>query len=143
MIHILKIDSPYYKDVEKEFKTFEVRKNDRNFKVGDYIILCENDKDQYTGRVYTGKIKYILDDPDYVKDGFVIFGFYRVSQGQVLSDGNANAAILTMVAQYVDKKIANELINWARELINQPLDETNAYRFRSFTNNIIGRADDD
>lgn len=40
-IHKLKIDSKYFDAVRKGFKTFEIRKNDRNFEVGDKLILQE------------------------------------------------------------------------------------------------------
>lgn len=41
MIHQLKIDSEYFDDVASGKKTFEVRKNDRNFLVGDFLALNE------------------------------------------------------------------------------------------------------
>ena len=39
MIHELKTYSEYFKAVISGEKPFEIRKNDRNFKVGDYIAL--------------------------------------------------------------------------------------------------------
>lgn len=41
MIHQLKIDSQYFSKIIKGEKTFEVRKNDRDFHVGDYLGLNE------------------------------------------------------------------------------------------------------
>ena len=38
-VHNLKIKPQYFKDVVSGIKTFEVRKNDRNFKVGDLMVL--------------------------------------------------------------------------------------------------------
>ena len=35
----LKLNTEYYDDVKKGLKTFEVRKNDRDFKVGDILSL--------------------------------------------------------------------------------------------------------
>ena len=114
MIHILKIAPQYYKDVEQEIKTFEVRKNDRNFKVRVYIILAEYESVKYTGRIYTGRIKYILDDPEYVKDGFVIFGFYRVATKQLLTDHESCDAILALLAPLLREGLADEVIRIAR-----------------------------
>lgn len=41
MDHELKIIPPFYDDVKSGVKTFEVRRNDRNFQVGDLLHLKE------------------------------------------------------------------------------------------------------
>ena len=72
--HKLKILPEYFTDVINKKKTFEVRFNDRDFKVGDIVKLCEYIPDKgYTGRSVFVKITYILDDKNYCKDGFVVF----------------------------------------------------------------------
>ena len=38
-IHELKLDTEYFDDVKSGLKTFEIRKNDRDFKVGDVLAL--------------------------------------------------------------------------------------------------------
>ncbi|GAB2021708.1 hypothetical protein RyT2_07820 [Pseudolactococcus yaeyamensis] len=38
-IHRLKLHSDYFEAVKNGIKTFEIRKNDRGFKVGDTLIL--------------------------------------------------------------------------------------------------------
>ena len=43
MIHKLKTLPAFYADVECGVKTFDIRKNDRNFRVGDALILEEYD----------------------------------------------------------------------------------------------------
>lgn len=75
MIHNLKINSIYFEHVINREKTFEIRKNDRNFQVGDYVLLNEwNDgKSTYTGRKVKVKIIYITDYEQ--KDDYVVFGF--------------------------------------------------------------------
>ena len=45
MKHCLKTIQPYFADVENGTKTFEVRKNDRNFKIGDILFLQEYDEE--------------------------------------------------------------------------------------------------
>ena len=40
-IHELKINPLYFDAIEKRLKTFELRKDDRDYKVGDLIILKE------------------------------------------------------------------------------------------------------
>lgn len=71
--HNLKIKPKYFKEVFNGNKTFEVRKNDRNFKVGDIIVLHEYD-DGYTTESITKTITYILADKEYIKEGYVILG---------------------------------------------------------------------
>lgn len=71
--HELKILPEYFQAVAEGRKTFEVRRKDRDFKVGDTVTLREFDGN-YTGRSLTVRISYILDDPEYCKEGFVIFG---------------------------------------------------------------------
>ena len=40
-IHKLKLNAAYYDDSASGIKTFEIRNNDRNFKVGDILELRE------------------------------------------------------------------------------------------------------
>lgn len=72
--HELKILPKYFNEVYSGNKTFEVRKNDRNFKVGDMLILKEWDieNQKFTGNQVKRKITYILDNTIYLKKGFVI-----------------------------------------------------------------------
>lgn len=81
MIHELKILPQYYRAVLERRKTFEVRKNDRNFQVGDSVCLREYDPlfEQYTGRIWYGDITYILDSPLYCKRGYVIMSIVEDS----------------------------------------------------------------
>ena len=74
-VHNLKIKPQYFKDVVSGIKTFEVRKNDRNFKVGDLMVLETYDNEKFTGGSVNTEITYILDDPKYCKKGYVILGF--------------------------------------------------------------------
>ncbi len=77
MVHYLKIKPEYYKDVECGLKTFELRKNDRNFQVGDILMLIKlDDNGNETDQVTRVKVNYILKDcPQYgLKDGYAILG---------------------------------------------------------------------
>lgn len=60
--HILKTIPPFYDDVFTGKKKFEVRKDDRDFKVGDTLLLREwnPDTEQYTGRQTMFEIGYKL-----------------------------------------------------------------------------------
>ena len=79
MVHELKIRSKYFKDVANLTKTFEVRKDDRDFQISDRIILREIDKNgDYTGFGEDCEITYILgrkeEEKQYVVDGYIIMG---------------------------------------------------------------------
>lgn len=75
MTHELKITSQYYDASASGAKNFEVRKNDRNYHVGDVLHLREcNGPNIYTGREHYAKITYILDDSTYLADGYVVLG---------------------------------------------------------------------
>ena len=62
----------YYRAIERKEKTFEVRRNDRNYQKYDVLHLQEWAGDSYTGREITAEVTYILDNPDYCKEGYVV-----------------------------------------------------------------------
>ena len=92
MIHALKAEENFFEDVAAGNKPFEVRIDDRQFQVGDFLALNEirisstaklysdeGEEDElndweYTGRCILVLVTYILDDPRFVKDGFCILG---------------------------------------------------------------------
>ena len=72
--HSLKIWPEYFEAVASGFKTAESRKNDRDYKTGDSLTLCEFNPDtgQFTGREKEFKIGYILEGENFgVKTGWV------------------------------------------------------------------------
>lgn len=72
MIHELKIFPEYFDAVISGKKTFEIRKDDRPFKVGDLLALNEYDGQRYTGNSCLVYIDYILAAADYVREGMVV-----------------------------------------------------------------------
>jgi ParB family chromosome partitioning protein len=80
--HTLKTIKPFFEDLIDGSKTFELRKNDRNFSVGDVLILKETwDRGGVeTGRTAYFDVTYILFDNTVVpglKKGWVIMGVRR------------------------------------------------------------------
>ena len=71
MIHELKILPEYFEPVIKGEKTFEIRVNDRDFKMGDYLALNEYWDGKYTGRSCMVYVDYILDDSFLLPVGMV------------------------------------------------------------------------
>lgn len=86
--HKLKLDSSYYCDSATGIKTFEIRKNDRNYQVGDILELREwvwsalEGKGAYTGEVHWKIITYILDDEEYLYEGFVCLAVSPIAEPQ-------------------------------------------------------------
>ncbi|ALY07531.1 hypothetical protein 2AV2_79 [Nodularia phage vB_NpeS-2AV2] len=75
--HDLKVDPYYFGLVATKKKPFEVRNNDRNFKVGDYILLREFDRStkKYTGQQLAKiRITYVLEDYPALVEGYVVLG---------------------------------------------------------------------
>jgi ParB family chromosome partitioning protein len=70
-IHDLKTEAPYFQAVFDGIKTFEIRKNDRNFNLYDYLRLIEIENGKPTGRSCLKSITYILDDARFLPPGFV------------------------------------------------------------------------
>lgn len=66
-IHELKIKEEYYQDLIRGRKSFELRKNDRDYKVGDLIHFVGINGEEYNYNVYI--IVYVLKDvPEYGLD---------------------------------------------------------------------------
>lgn len=72
MLHTLKIQSRYFKDVVSGLKTFEIRKNDRDYKVGDILVLEERLCGRFTDEQIKVKVTYITDYAQ--QDGYVVMG---------------------------------------------------------------------
>lgn len=75
--HDLKILTQYYDDVMMGRKRFELRRNDRDYQVGDLFVLREWTGEEYTGRYFIQSISYILKDCSQygLQDGFCIFSW--------------------------------------------------------------------
>jgi len=72
-IHELKTIEPYFSQVEKGEKTFELRFNDRDYQVGDYLLLKRYNKENntYNGVTLLVRIKHILRVFEGLKEGWV------------------------------------------------------------------------
>ncbi|MBC2164642.1 DUF3850 domain-containing protein [Listeria booriae] len=72
--HALKIYPEYFQSIWDRKKMFEIRKNDRGYQVGDFVVLSEYNSETglYTGRAVSAYISYMTDYMQ--KDGYVVFG---------------------------------------------------------------------
>ena len=74
VVHNLKTWIEPFEAIEEGIKSFEYRKNDREFKAGDTLFLDQWNqyKKEYTGRCLKMKITYILTDGFGIPDGYCI-----------------------------------------------------------------------
>jgi ASC-1-like (ASCH) protein len=86
MNHELKTWSEYFIAILSGEKKFEVRKNDRDYKVGDTLILKEWNCGlaEYTGAVLEVKVKYILYGGQFgINEDFCVMSIEKISPIQI------------------------------------------------------------
>lgn len=81
--HLLKLREEYAEAVAKGLKTFEIRYNDRDYKVGDIVkfIVIDNNGEQIFENALTAKsykISYILSDFVGLTDGYIAFAIKQI-----------------------------------------------------------------
>jgi hypothetical protein len=104
-VHELKTWPEYFKAIKKGEKTFELRKNDRDFEKGDILVLrefipckicggrgramfggpdfdscCEKPHGEYTGRKIKRKVTYILECSFHRYENYVIMAIKPVKK---------------------------------------------------------------
>lgn len=80
MVHELKIWPEYFDAVEAGLKTFEIRQDDRGFKSGDVLSLCEYDPadDRYTGRMLRRRVTYTTTFAQ--RDGYIVMALGDIAE---------------------------------------------------------------
>lgn len=86
-IHTLKIWPRFFADVGEGKKTFEIRKQDRDYAEGDTLVLQEYDPDtdQYTGGEILCLVTYLCEDLPHVP-GYCAMGIrkYEICNGKMV-----------------------------------------------------------
>lgn len=75
--HVLKTWPKEYKDISDGYKRFDVRKNDRDFRVNDAVTFKEYDpnKKEYTGRHGASRIVYFQEGGQWgIMTGYCVIG---------------------------------------------------------------------
>lgn len=74
-IEELKVLPIYFEELVNGNKTFEIRKNDRDYKVGLKLILREFKNNTFTGRSIEKTVTYVFKGGQYgLNKGYVILG---------------------------------------------------------------------
>ena len=73
--HYLKCETYYFQEAERGVKSFEVRLNDRGYRVGDMVYLQESVNGKLTGRELQGKeILFVLESTwNGIEKGYCVF----------------------------------------------------------------------
>lgn len=73
-VHQIRCAAMFFEDKLKGIKPFELRKNDRNYKVGDILEETEFSDGRNTGRMVREEVTYILEDYTGLEEGYCILG---------------------------------------------------------------------
>lgn len=72
MVHELKISPENFNEIADGIRNFEIRKNDRDFMVGDTLALNEWENEKYTGQFILMAIKKIFRYPCLADDYIIM-----------------------------------------------------------------------
>lgn len=79
--HEIKTFPHFFQDIISGDKTFEIRINDRDYKINDVLKLREYDRVAYTGRETTVLITYIFEGGSFGLDrDYCILGIKRIGK---------------------------------------------------------------
>lgn len=85
MIHDLKTWPAFFEPVWDGAKRFEVRKNDRGFKLGDELRLREYlpDEKKYTGRYVRAHVSWMMKGPILgIAEGWAVMSITQFERGR-------------------------------------------------------------
>lgn len=81
-IHRVKCFERWFAEVTTGLKPFEIRKNDRDYQVGDLLELNETKDGEYSARAALYKITSVMpseDFPDGIKAGYAVLGIQPIT----------------------------------------------------------------
>ena len=113
MIHALKSNTDRFHPVWDNVKNFEVRLDDRNYVVGDLLLMCEYDDklDCFSGNFVLSEITYIYDGkgqsfPSGLAEGYVVLGTRFMARGTSANVHDATDVLPTIegILQALEKE---------------------------------------
>lgn len=98
-VHELKLQQPFFNDVFYNKKEFEIRKDDRDFKVDDRLKLVEFPF-IVRQRFVLKDIKYILKGGQFgIEKGYVVLGLKEITLAYPIADHLAFESVLEIFKQ--------------------------------------------
>jgi hypothetical protein len=76
-VHVIKTWDECMMDIATHKKTFEVRKNDRGYDVGDILLMqgFDKEKKKYTSKSLEAEVTYILHGGQFgIQEGYCVMG---------------------------------------------------------------------
>jgi hypothetical protein len=118
--HKVKVWPPFFEAVLSGDKTFEVRKDDRDYRVGDSLLLCEwsPDADAYTGLFANFRIVYKLDGGQFgIEKGYCCLGIAPISKAaeSAQTDNQQLKAAIALLRQADSKYLTG--VNESKEFL--------------------------
>ena len=87
-VHHLKLSKKHYSSVLFGHKTFEIRKNDRDYMIDDYVYFDEVYQREYTGQhSHCFRITFIVYQFEFkegLKNNYCVFGIEMVNELETL-----------------------------------------------------------
>ncbi len=82
-VHLLKTLPENFNKVATGVMSFQLRKNDRDYKLNDILVLQEyvgsvHDEDQYTGRQFVCRVNCILTEDDGLQQNYVLLNISKI-----------------------------------------------------------------
>lgn len=114
--HELKIDQEYFKAVKDGRKKFEIRKNDRDYHVGDLLVLREYNPNcrSYTDESIKVEITYLTDYAQ--RNDHVVLGIEVIQEGEELTEIK-KVVIPKFVSEWLGiNKLSSDLIQLYEEV---------------------------
>lgn len=113
--HTLKCWTEQFAEVRSGRKTFEFRRDDRCFAVGDVLDLREFDPIgmMYSGQFELRRVKHILSSGFGLPDGYVVMSMEAVECcGQPVHDGDPCGYILECCGKYRTPSPVDQMLGW-------------------------------
>lgn len=76
-VHQIKLAAMFFDDVASGRKSFEIRKNDRGYKVGDILEMMEFKSGKETERMVRVKVTYMIEEYTGIEEGYCVMGIER------------------------------------------------------------------
>lgn len=129
-VHKLKIKSEYFSAVINKTKTAEIRyNNDRNYQVGDILILNEIDENGvFTGNNCAVIVTHVLDDNQYLQTGYVMLSF------RMQNSDDSHKNINEIKAQSIKEAVINQVLQ-------HRLMTEREFTWQSYRDEILSYAD--